>query len=136
MVIDERRKYERYNNEQLVLHVARPSIRGILKLNPTAECLILLALPAPVLAAVGGSGWIDLTGHAIDLFAISIFALAYVAVMTEEVTQLRKSKPVLLAAGIIWAMIAWIYAQHDLLVLSRLPLATMFWNMPNSCYSC
>jgi len=34
--------------------------------------------------------------------------------MTEEVTQLRKSKPVLLAAGIIWAMIAWIYAQHDL----------------------
>ena len=36
---DERRKYERYSNEQLVLHVARPSIKGILKLNPTAECL-------------------------------------------------------------------------------------------------
>jgi len=77
-------------------------------------CLLLLVFPAPVLATIGGSNWIDLTGHAIGLFAIAIFALAYVAVMTEEVTQLRKSKPVLLAAGIIWAMIAWIYAQHDL----------------------
>ncbi len=36
---DERPKYERYNNEQLVLHVAHPGIKGILKLNPTAECL-------------------------------------------------------------------------------------------------
>lgn len=39
MVEDKRRKHERYNNEQLVLHVARPGIKGILKLNPTAECL-------------------------------------------------------------------------------------------------
>jgi len=76
--------------------------------------LVLLVLPAPVLAAVGSSEWIDLTGHAIGLFAIAIFVLAYVAVMTEEVTHLRKSKPVLLAAGVIWALIAWIYAQHDL----------------------
>lgn len=79
-----------------------------------SACLILLALPTPVLVAVGGDGWIDLTGHAIGLFAIAIFALAYVAVMTEEVTQLRKSKPVLLAAGIIWVVIAWVYAQHGL----------------------
>jgi Na+/H+ antiporter NhaD/arsenite permease-like protein len=31
--------------------------------------------------------------------------------MTEEVTHLRKSKPVLFAAGIIWAMIAWVGVQ-------------------------
>ncbi|MCH1546868.1 MAG: sodium:proton antiporter NhaD, partial [Candidatus Marinimicrobia bacterium] len=31
--------------------------------------------------------------------------------MTEEVTHLRKSKPVLFVAGIIWAMIAWVGVQ-------------------------
>jgi Na+/H+ antiporter NhaD/arsenite permease-like protein len=31
--------------------------------------------------------------------------------MTEEITHLRKSKPVLFAAGIIWAMIAWVGVQ-------------------------
>ena len=31
--------------------------------------------------------------------------------MTEEITHLRKSKPVLFVAGIIWAMIAWVGVQ-------------------------
>ncbi len=35
----ERRRHERYDNEQLVLNVARPGIKGILRLNPTAACL-------------------------------------------------------------------------------------------------
>ena len=33
--------------------------------------------------------------------------------VTEEVTHLRKSKPVLFAAGVIWAMIAWVGAKYD-----------------------
>ena len=33
--------------------------------------------------------------------------------MTEEVTHLRKSKPVLFAAGFIWAMIAWMGSKYD-----------------------
>ncbi len=36
-----------------------------------------------------------------------IFFIAYLFVMTEEFTHLRKSKPMILAAGIIWAMIGW-----------------------------
>ena len=36
---DERSHYERYASEQLVLNVARPGIKGLLRLNPTAECL-------------------------------------------------------------------------------------------------
>ena len=32
--------------------------------------------------------------------------------MAEEFTHLRKSKPVLLAAGLIWALIAWVYQTH------------------------
>jgi NhaD family Na+/H+ antiporter len=35
--------------------------------------------------------------------------LAYLLVMAEEFTDLRKSKPVILAAGLIWAMIAYHY---------------------------
>ena len=34
--------------------------------------------------------------------------------MTEELTKMRKSKPVILAAGIIWAMIGWVYTQKGL----------------------
>ena len=36
-----------------------------------------------------------------------VFLLSYVLVMTEERSHLRKSKPVILAAGIIWAIIGW-----------------------------
>jgi NhaD family Na+/H+ antiporter len=55
-------------------------------------------------------GWLDLTGDTIGLIALAIFALAYLLVMLEEVTRLRKSKPVILAAGLIWALIGWRYA--------------------------
>lgn len=41
-----------------------------------------------------------------------VFIAAYLAVITEEFTRLRKSKPVMLAAGIIWALIGWVYAQN------------------------
>ncbi len=76
--------------------------------------LLLLCLPAQSVAATASINWIDLTNHNIGIFSIIIFALAYIAVMTEEFTLLRKSKPVLLAAGVIWIMIAWIYVQNDI----------------------
>jgi Na+/H+ antiporter NhaD/arsenite permease-like protein len=47
----------------------------------------------------------------VGIISIIVFILAYAFVMTEEVTHLRKSKPVLFAAGLIWAMIAWVGAQ-------------------------
>jgi len=43
--------------------------------------------------------------------AIVLFVTAYLLVVTEEFTNLRKSKPVMLAAGIIWGMIAYQYAN-------------------------
>jgi len=53
----------------------------------------------------------DLTGHWVGITALTLFVAAYGAVIAEEFTHLRKSKPVILAAGIIWALIAWVYAQ-------------------------
>ena len=54
---------------------------------------------------------LDLTGHWVGFAALTIFALAYALVITEETTRLRKSKPVVVAAGILWTMIAIVYAR-------------------------
>ena len=53
----------------------------------------------------------ELLNHPVGIISIILFIIAYAFVMTEEVTHLRKSKPVLFAAGLIWAMIAWVGAQ-------------------------
>jgi len=53
----------------------------------------------------------DLTNHWVGFSAIIIFVLAYILVMAEEFTNLRKSKPVILAAGLIWAIIAFEYSS-------------------------
>ena len=53
----------------------------------------------------------DLLNHPVGIISIILFIIAYAFVMTEEVTHLRKSKPVLFVAGIIWAMIAWVGVQ-------------------------
>ena len=57
---------------------------------------------------------IDLTSHWIGYTSLAIFVIAYLLVMGEEFTHLRKSKPVMLAAGVIWGMIAYYYNTHGL----------------------
>ncbi|MFO1202434.1 MAG: sodium:proton antiporter NhaD [Tabrizicola sp.] len=54
---------------------------------------------------------LDLTGHWAGLLSLAIFVLAYVMVVFEEATHMRKSKPVMLAAGLIWALIGVAYAM-------------------------
>ena len=69
-----------------------------------------LLLPMLTLATTGNSdNWLDLTSHPIGIFAVVLFVIAYIMVICEECTQLRKSKPVILAAGIIWGLIAFHY---------------------------
>ncbi len=62
--------------------------------------------------ASAGGGFIDLTDHAVGYIALLLFVIAYGVVMAEEFTHLRKSKPVILAAGIMWALVAAVYIQH------------------------
>ncbi len=80
---------------------------------PIFATLVFL-LPDVVFAAEGDSKHLDLTGHWVGFTALGIFIVAYALVMAEEFTHLRKSKPVILAAGIIWALVAWIYYAHGL----------------------
>ena len=75
--------------------------------------IFTLLIPGTVLAA-SGSDRMDLTSHTVGYAALFIFVFAYIFVMAEEFTHLRKSKPVILAAGIIWAMIAFVYASNGM----------------------
>jgi NhaD family Na+/H+ antiporter len=57
---------------------------------------------------------LDLTTHSVGYMSLIIFVIAYLFVTAEEFTHLRKSKPVILAAGIIWAMVAYVSTQHGM----------------------
>jgi NhaD family Na+/H+ antiporter len=72
--------------------------------------LPLLTLPATSVAASGGATPPLLVDHWVGFTSLTIFVVAYLLVMGEEFTRLRKSKPVILAAGLIWTCIAIVYA--------------------------
>jgi len=55
---------------------------------------------------------IDLTASYVGYISIFIFILAYAFVMAEEFTHLRKSKPVIVSAALIWGIIAYYYSVH------------------------
>ncbi|RKZ94440.1 MAG: sodium:proton antiporter [Gammaproteobacteria bacterium] len=73
--------------------------------------LLLFAFPQ-VSYAVENALTLDLTSHWVGYASLIIFVLAYMLVIAEEEIHMRKSKPVMIAAGVIWAMIAAIYAQQ------------------------
>jgi len=74
--------------------------------------LPLLLWPGLGMASETAVHAVNLVAHPLGYTALALFGLAYLLVMAEEFTHLRKSKPVLLAAGIIWALIAWYQGQH------------------------
>jgi NhaD family Na+/H+ antiporter len=79
------------------------------------KLLALVAVLLPSMALAAGDGErLDLTGHWIGVASLLIFFIAYVIVMAEEFTHLRKSKPVMLAAGVIWGLIGWVYVSHGI----------------------
>lgn len=52
----------------------------------------------------------DLTLHWAGLASLAVFVVAYGLVILEEVTGMAKSKPVLVAAGVIWGLIGLAFA--------------------------
>jgi NhaD family Na+/H+ antiporter len=61
--------------------------------------------------ALASEGVLDMTTHWIGITCVAVFVLAYALVMVEEFTHLRKSKPVIVGAGIIWVFVALAYAS-------------------------
>jgi len=95
--------------------------------------LFVLMLPAVALASTQGALEItNLTGHWAGILSVVIFIAAYSLVIGEEVLHMRKSKPVIVAAGLIWVLVAIAFAQsgdsdlvheafeHDLLEFAAL----------------
>ncbi|KAB0291656.1 sodium:proton antiporter [Vibrio fortis] len=74
----------------------------------------LAILPSLSFASeVGAAHSLNLTQSSIGYLCLAIFVIAYVFVMMEEYLQLRKSKPVLLAAGLIWIAIGLTYQNYQ-----------------------
>lgn len=68
--------------------------------------LALLALPSMAFATSVAGEPIVLTGTFYGYLSIAIFVAAYSLVPLENNIHMRKSKPVLIAAGIIWILVA------------------------------
>ncbi len=86
-------------------------------MKPLAYILLMLvATLCPNIAFASGviDQTIDLTSHWLGYTIIAIFVLAYILVVFEEQLHLRKSKPVLLAAGLIWILIAAYYSSNGM----------------------
>jgi Na+/H+ antiporter NhaD/arsenite permease-like protein len=64
------------------------------------------------MASAEESEVLGLTGTHRGLYCVLVFIIAYAFVMTEEFSHLRKSKPVIVAAGIIWAHVAYLAASN------------------------
>ncbi|MEW8351460.1 MAG: sodium:proton antiporter NhaD [Candidatus Thiodiazotropha taylori] len=78
------------------------------------KCLIalfLFALPGLVMAGGDGIQLQDFTAHWAGIVCVIIFVMAYSLVIAEEALHLRKSKPVMVAAGVIWMIVAIVYAN-------------------------
>lgn len=73
--------------------------------------LLLIMVPDVALSAETGAVK-DFTRHWAGFICLGIFFAAYSLVILEEAIHLRKSKPVIVAAGIIWMIVAFVYAQH------------------------
>ncbi len=75
--------------------------------------LLIAALLLPT--AAGAATELPLqnfTAHWAGWLAVAIFVTAYALVIAEEPLHLRKSKPTMVAAGLIWLIVALVYSLH------------------------
>ncbi|MDQ7014947.1 MAG: sodium:proton antiporter NhaD [Gammaproteobacteria bacterium] len=76
----------------------------------TVSLLLWLGISPVVLASEVAA--MNLTGTWFGIAAVIIFTLAYGLVIAEEQIHLRKSKPMMVAAGLIWILVALAFASH------------------------
>jgi Na+/H+ antiporter NhaD/arsenite permease-like protein len=78
----------------------------------TGLTLASLLLAPETLFAAEPTVQIDLTQHLVGYLCLAIFFVAYGFVAIENAIHMRKSKPVMLAAGLIWALLGVVYAAN------------------------
>jgi len=83
-----------------------------LMLRAIGLSLFVLMLPLVAFASTEAAlEMMDLTTHWAGILSLVIFVAAYSLVIGEEVLHLRKSKPVIVAAGLIWVLVAVAFIQ-------------------------
>ena len=95
--------------------------------------IVAVCLPPVALASTATAAPVpDLTGSWLGWLALAIFFAAYALIISEEAIRLRKSKPIMVAAGFIWLLVAIAFIQqgdtraagvafkHDLLEFAEL----------------
>jgi Na+/H+ antiporter NhaD/arsenite permease-like protein len=88
---------------------------------PIKTIVVVLGLLAPSLSfaaekitGINSKQTLNLTHHWAGYMIVLLFAIAYILAMLEEITDLRKSKPMVFVASLIWVIIAGIYAHGDM----------------------
>ncbi len=80
------------------------------------SCLLALSVLVLLFAAPAAQAavtpLIDLTRHPVGYLILLIFFTAYAFVVVGKAIHMRKSKPVMLAAGLIWALLGVVYVVH------------------------
>lgn len=77
--------------------------------------ILLTCVTVPVAALAAAPTVIteaDFTGTWAGMLALAIFFAAYVLIIAEETIRLRKSKPIMVAAGFIWMLVGITFIQH------------------------
>ena len=87
-------------------------MRNTKSLPPLIMFFVAMFAPLTSMAASTSASahGLDLTGTWFGIAAVVVFVIAYGFVINEEFLHLRKSKPVILSAGIIWILIGIAFA--------------------------
>ncbi|MEW8295371.1 MAG: sodium:proton antiporter NhaD [Candidatus Thiodiazotropha sp.] len=78
----------------------------------TVSVALFCASPGMALAEHMSASGYSMSTHWVGFLSLTVFAIALIAVTLEEFIELRKSKPMLFAAGIIWGLIGWYSHQN------------------------
>ncbi len=94
---------------------ALPSASEFMKRSLFPLFALLAVFAVPAIAATGAKevSHPSMVDNPWAIGALAVFFLSYLAVLFEEQTHLRKSKPVMLGAGLIWVFIAIIAPDYD-----------------------
>lgn len=102
----------------LLLHentITSPQYMEIAMKKGLLSLFVLFSLlPLTVMASAVVQNQLDLTEHIVGYLSVFTLATAYALVILEEQIHLHKSKPVLVAAGLIWMMIAIVYQANGI----------------------
>ena len=74
--------------------------------------LVIMGLISNGVMATTNVGAPDLTTHWVGYLGLGIFIVSYIFVIAEEKLHLRKSKPVVMASGLIWLLIGIEFANQ------------------------